>query len=215
MKVVAQMRVRKTPELSDLCHKAKNLWNLGLFYVNMYSETMEEILWDSDLKWMLKGTDAFKALPSAVSQEILKFLSKSWKGYFKALKEYKKDRSKFLGCPRPPQYKPKDGESIAYFDYCAFVVQKDGNITFARDCLPPIMPPNPVRAILALGASKAQDRRGPLCLIRVIPHSTHYLFEFVYEKEEITLNLNKSRVMGIDLNVNNLVCCVTNCKLGT
>ena len=38
-------------------------------------------------------------------QYCLKVLEKNWKSYFSAIKDFKKNPSKYLGCPKPPKYK--------------------------------------------------------------------------------------------------------------
>ncbi|HCL4480101.1 TPA: transposase [Clostridium botulinum] len=38
-------------------------------------------------------------------QHCFKVLEKNWKAYFKAIADYKKNPSKYLGCPRSPKYK--------------------------------------------------------------------------------------------------------------
>ena len=38
-------------------------------------------------------------------QHCLKVLEKNWKSYFNAIKDYKKNPKKYLGCPKPPKYK--------------------------------------------------------------------------------------------------------------
>lgn len=38
-------------------------------------------------------------------QHCLKVLEQNWKGYFSAISDYKKNPSKYLGCPRQPKYK--------------------------------------------------------------------------------------------------------------
>ncbi len=54
-------------------------------------------------------------MPAQTSQGILKLLDKSWKSFFKAIKEWRKDPDKFLGRSGLPHYKEKDGEHILVF----------------------------------------------------------------------------------------------------
>ena len=49
----------------------------------------------------------YKLLPAQTSQQILKLLDKNYKSFFKSIKDYKKNPSKYLGRPRPPKYKDK------------------------------------------------------------------------------------------------------------
>ena len=49
------------------------------------------------------------------NQQILKYLYKNWKSYFKAIKEYYKNSCKFISKPKLPKYKDKDGKFIVNF----------------------------------------------------------------------------------------------------
>ena len=121
---------------------------------------------------------------------------KNWKSYWLALKEYKIDPSKFLGCPRPPKYKERNGESI-----CIFTNQntrlKDGYIHFPKLChLEPI-----------------KTRLLNYQQIRIIPQGYGYICEIVYNYEETDLQLNHAHCIGIDLGLNNLATIVNNIGL--
>ena len=41
-----------------------------------------------------------------------KFRLDNWKSYFSAIKDYKKNPSKYLGCPRPPKYKNNNDKKM-------------------------------------------------------------------------------------------------------
>jgi len=120
-------------------------------------------------------------------------VAKNWKSYFSALKEYKINPSKFLGRPKPPKYKPKDGESIIIFTSQNSRV-KDGRIHFLKSThLPPI---------------KTRIQRYQQ--VRIIPKGNYYICEIIYQNQELNLNLNPDHVLGIDLGLNNLITAVNN-----
>lgn len=48
----------------------------------------EYVYSDVDLHKLLKGEDAYGALPAKVSQQVLRMVDKSWKAYFASLKEW-------------------------------------------------------------------------------------------------------------------------------
>jgi len=73
------------------------------------------LLFYNDLDRLLKGEQCYNFLPAHTAQHTLKLLSRNWKAYFAALKEWKKRPQKFLSCPRPPYYKKPTGETIAIF----------------------------------------------------------------------------------------------------
>ena len=55
------------------------------------------------MQWS-KNRDYY-ALPAQVNQQILRKVIKSWKGYFAALRDYRKSLEKYLGEPKAPKYK--------------------------------------------------------------------------------------------------------------
>ncbi|MHA2203925.1 MAG: RNA-guided endonuclease TnpB family protein, partial [Candidatus Hodarchaeales archaeon] len=58
----------------------------------------------------LKTSKNYQQLPAQTAQQVLKVLDRNWKSFFGAIKEWKKDPSKFKAEPRIPKYKPKNGE---------------------------------------------------------------------------------------------------------
>jgi putative transposase len=176
-----------------LCHLAKNLYNEANFQYRQFFFNLGEFINYYDLQVILKDYDCYKQLPAQTSQQILQLVIQNWKSYWSALKEYKIDPSKFLGCPRPPKYKEKNGESI-----CIFTNQntrlKDGYIHFPKSChLEPI-----------------KTRLLNYQQIRIIPQGYGYICEIVYNYEPEDYYLNQNNVIGIDLGLNNLITAVNN-----
>ncbi|MFX1238310.1 MAG: hypothetical protein ACFE8P_11395 [Promethearchaeota archaeon] len=81
--------MRKTELLSKICHAAKNLYNLANYYVRQEFFCLDDWLRYDELWHALEDIDAYKALPSQTSQQVLKLVDKNWKSFFKAFKEYK------------------------------------------------------------------------------------------------------------------------------
>ena len=52
-------------------------------------------------------------MPTAQSaQQVLRLLDKDWLSFFKAIKDWSKHKEKYLGRPKLPKYKKKDGRSL-------------------------------------------------------------------------------------------------------
>ena len=100
----------------DFAHKSKNLYNHANFIVRNEFVKNDKWIRYNDLDKMLKSDlefDDYKQMPTAQSaQQTLRLLDKNWKSFFKAIKEWSKNKDKFLGKPRLPNYKPKDGKTI-------------------------------------------------------------------------------------------------------
>ena len=151
-----------------------------------------------DLDFILKHNKTYRNLPAQTSQQILKYVNRNWKSYFKALKEFKRNSKKFKKKPRIPGYKNKNGESAVIFtnQQCK---TKQGYLYF-----PKRVNINPIK-------TRITER---LKEVRIIPLGIKYKIEIVYEKEEQDLGLNQNHVLAIDLGLNNLITAVNNngCK---
>jgi putative transposase len=196
MQLTEQIQLMSSPELSRLCHLAKNLYNEANFQYRQFLFNLGEFINYYDLQVILKNYDCYKSLPAQTSQQILQLVIQNWKSYWSALREYKIDPSKFLGCPKPPKYKEKNGESI-----CIFTNQntriKNGYIHFPKSTnLKPI-----------------KTRLLNYQQIRIVPQGSNYICEIVYDYEEMNLKLPSDHVLGIDLGLNNLITAVNNIGL--
>jgi len=194
MRLTEIIHLRSSEYLSKLCHLAKNLYNLGNWYVRQDFFNIENSLSYYDLDFMLKYKKAYRNLPSQTSQQILKLLNRNWKSFFTALQDYKQNPQKYNKKPKIPGYKKKNGESIVIFtnQQCRI---KNGFLYFPKK-----VQLNPIKVRL----------REKLKEVRIIPLAGSYKIEIVYEKETNNLQLNKNNIMAIDLGLNNLITAVNN-----
>ena len=127
--------------IGSLCHASKNLFNFSNYLVRerffendkLYQEKGEKgkHLWYKELYPLVKNSEAYKSFPAKSAQWTLKLLDKSWKGYFMAFKAWLVQPEDFLGKPKPPKYKAKNGEHILVFtnQQCKIV---DGILKFPK-----------------------------------------------------------------------------------
>lgn len=172
---------------------AKNLYNLANFHYRQFLFHLDEFINYYDLQIILKDHSVYKALPAQTSQQILRLVMKNWKSYWKALKEYSKDKSKFLGRPKMPNYKRKNGESIAIFTNQNSWI-KNGYLQFPKSVNLPL---------IKIRIKKYQQ-------IRILPKGSYYILEIIYHQKEEDLFLNKNRMLSIDLGINNLLTTANN-----
>ena len=104
------------PMLCDFAHKAKNLYNHANYLVrNEFVKNDRWIRYAEMDKVLREDTefDDYKQMPTAQSAlQILRLLDKNWKSFFAAIKDWSKNKDKYLGRPKLPKYKSKDGKSI-------------------------------------------------------------------------------------------------------
>jgi len=158
-----------------------------------------------DLAFDLKTSENYIALNGQTAQQTLRIVSRSWKAFFKAAKEFSKHPDNFLGRPKPPGYKEKDGEFMLVFTNQQAWIENN-NLMF---------PDN-------LGIEKIETRLEDdinLREVRIIPKCTGYVCEIVYEKscEEGEINTrwysrkeNDNRIVGIDFGLRNIVTMANN-----
>jgi putative transposase len=143
----------------------------------------------------LENNIDFRALGGEVSAQTLMLVERNYKAYFAALKEYKKNPTKFKGMPKPPMFKPKEkGRFIAVFT--------DRQLS---------------KKLLKIGVLKIngfdiriKSKHQKVNQIRIIPlPNRDYNIEIVYEVQEQSKKEN-TNYAGIDIGLNNLATIVTN-----
>ena len=194
MRLTEIFYVSHSQNFSKLCHLAKNLYNLANWYVRQDFFNFNNFLTYYDLDFILKNKKAYQSLPSQTSQQILKFVSRNWKSYFRSLEEYKSNFKKFKNKPKVPKYKKKNGESVVIFSNQQCKI-KNGYLYF------------PKRVSIDPIKTRITER---LKEVRIIPLGVKYKVELVYEKEKKDLELDKRHVLSIDLGLNNLITAVNN-----
>lgn len=206
-----QIKISDNKELSTLCHLSKNLWNEGdylcrqAYFHNKYNpeEPKEKIPSYAELDKLLKQSENYKLLPAQSAQQTLRVLDKSWKSFWESIKEYNKTPSKFKGQPKPPQFKPKDGEAILIFTNQQAHI-RNHLLTFTKKL------PLKIKTRLS----------GKINQVRFIPKGTGYICEIVYEKQSEKEIISKrwyskpnKNIIGIDYGVANIVTIANNIGL--
>lgn len=147
------------------------------------------------MRKLTRNTEVKGNLPSNVYQECIKFLLKDWKSFFAALKIYQKNPSKFIGRPKLPKYKKKDGRHFVSYTWVG-VRQKGNKVYFTSS----------YQYIETNIISKIQQ-------VRIVPMGNIYKIELVYNVEIPEQPIDNSKVLGIDLGVNNFATLTNNIGL--
>ena len=178
----------------EICHLSKNLYNYVNYILRQSFLATKRLPSEYEITTLLAKDNQvdFRALPSAVSQQTVKLVFKAWRSFFMALKSYKKDKSKFTSNPKLPKYKSKNGLYVCAFTYNSTKL-KDNKIKFVKNILKPV-----------------KTKVSRLKQARVIPNSSCFIVEIVYEKDvEETLKTSGS-IASIDLGLNNFITCIDN-----
>jgi putative transposase len=106
MQLVEKHRIRKADSRYASIDKAafasKNLYNAALYEIRQHFIFAGKYLNYKQMDKIMQRHEAYRMLPSKVSQQVLKLLDKNWTSFFEALHAYEEDPSKFLGRPKIP-----------------------------------------------------------------------------------------------------------------
>lgn len=190
-----QIWLKPSTKISKLCHISKNLYNEATYIIRQeFFETGKWIRY-YDLAFRLKNSENYKELPAQTIQQNLKVVDMNWNSFFKAIKTWKKHPENFHEMPRLPHYKKKDGEFILIFTNQQAKI-KDGVLIL----------PKKVRSVIGEIKTRIKELRE----VRIIPKAVGYVLEIIYNKKINVPKRNKSRIVGIDLGVRNLVTIANN-----
>jgi len=199
-----QIQIEGTDELSSLCHLSKNLWNEANYLIRQEFFMNGNWIRYNTLAATLKTSENYKNLNAQTAQQILKVLDRSWNSFFKAIKGWSKNPDKFIGRPKLPNYKPKDGEALLIFTNQQVTI-KDHILSFTKK--------------LPLKIKTRLPDNINLREVRIIPKGLNYICEIIYKKQSEESEINKrwyakihngNRVIGIDLGLRNVVTIANN-----
>jgi putative transposase len=175
---------------------SKNLYNVALYTIKKhYEETGKHLGYNALEKQMRSQNQIdYVSLPPNTSQQILMLVDRSFRSFFDSVRSYQKNKNKFKGIPRPPKYKHKQkGRNLLVFTTNQAKL-KGKLIKF------------PKRTGLESLTTKVDN----LKQVRIIPQSSCYVIEVVYNKQENRHeNLDPQKHLAIDLGINNLATVVS------
>jgi len=197
--------VKATPTLDRMAYLCKNVYNVGNYLIKKELERSEKE--EGKRNWVRARGDLgryfrftrevnYYRLPAHTSENVLLILDRNWKSFFNALKDWKKNPSKYEERPEPPKFLRKNGRFIIPFQNGQVKI-KDGFLHFPKkNCgIEPVKLP-----------VKNLDLRE----VRIIPRYKKYIVEVVYNKEIEVKAVKSNNIIGIDIGVNNLVTIVNN-----
>ncbi len=198
MQLVEQHRIdRHDPRFKPIdaaAFASKNLYNAAMYLMRQQFIANHAVITYGDLDKLMQPTEQYNALPAKVSQWVLKQVALAWKSYFATCMAWQVDASKFRGHPKLPKYLGKQGCNVLTYTAQAISAMaiRRGVIQFSG--LP----------------IQVKTRQAYLAQVRIVPHSTHYTVEVIYEREIVPVDIDSTLVAGIDLGVNNLATIASN-----
>jgi putative transposase len=195
--------MKSRPIFLDLCTRAKNLYNYATYIVRQEFFTTGKWLQYTTLYHQLKHEPVYLALKeisdSYLPQQVLRQVEQTWRSFFNAIKVWKKKTSKFLGRPRLPGYKAKNGLHMLSFPRPRVRI-RGTEILFARKLM--------ARGFPKFLVGKLPITAESCCGARLVPFYDRFVVELLYEIQEQSFPINNEhspRAIGIDLGLNNLI----------
>lgn len=186
--------------LDEYCFKSKNLYNYANYIIRQEFINNGKWIRYNELDKMLKEKENsfdYRNMPmNSSAQQCLKLLDRNWKSFFASIKDYN-NPSKYLGRPKLPKYKPKNGRNVLILTNQNCKI-KNGYIKF----------PKKFKGLLI----KTKIRNG-LQQVRVIPKDKYLVIEIVYKIEDVEPLVDNDRYVGIDLGLDNFATITNNCGL--
>lgn len=191
----------------EFTHQSKNLYNHANYLVR--KEFVNNNKWlrygklDKLLRQDLDYPD-YKNMPTAQSaQQLLRMIDANWKSFFRSIKDWSKNKNKYLGRPKLPKYKSKDGRYTLILTNQE-VKRREDLLRFPKTFQGFTIKPRCIR----------MSNFEKLNQVRIIPHNQVFCVEIVYSISiRDTLLQDNGRHMSIDLGLDNLATIVTNTGL--
>lgn len=183
--------------IDTYCFKSKNLYNYANYIIRQEFINSGNWIQYNELFNIMKDSEPYKDIGSNTGQGTLRILDKAWKSFFKSIKDWNKNPNKYLGRPKIPKYRPKDGRFVLSLDSNK-VKLKDGYVYFAW---------KPFKKFNHIFRTNAKER---ILQCRFIPRNGNYIMEIVYEMEVPECSELSERIASIDIGVDNFITMVNN-----
>ena len=189
-------------DLLEMAHFSKNLYNQANYFIRQEFTENHNWLRYSDVDKLCKNLvehNDYRTLPSAkVAQQVLRSLDKNWLSFFRAIKDWKKHPSKYLGKPKLPKYLVKNGYYILPFTNQACRL-KENTIYF----------PKSMKGFTIQTKIRENPRFEKFNQVRIVPRRSYLSVEVIYEISDIEKKQNENW-MSIDIGLDNLATVTSN-----
>lgn len=186
--------------IDQQCFHSKNLYNEANYEIRQEFIKNGNYISYYDMNKEYKTHDNYKLTFSQPANCTLRLLDKNWKSYFRAIKDWKKNPSKYLGMPKIPKYLKKDGRFPWMIPNNLCLYKPDKGTVYIRNRF--------------MNDYEWRCRcLGRLIQVRFIPKGSCYVMEIVYETEIPDTKPENNHIVSIDLGVDNLVTMTNNIGL--
>ena len=182
--------------INEMCKHTKDSYNYANYLIRQEFIQNKQYIAYSRMNFDLKTHELYKSCMSQPANCVLRKLDKNWKSFFKAIKDWREHKEKYSAMPKLPKYLKKDGRFIWEIpNNTCYII---GNELHFR--------------IRKLQNIKWKTKaKGKLLQVRFVPRGNDYIMEVITEtKIDDSPKQKMSRVVGIDLGVNNFATITNN-----
>lgn len=189
--------------LENKCYIAKNIYNHANYLIRQTFVKTNKYLTYKEVEKLLHDDieypDYWDLGLANSSQQILRVLDRNWKSFFKSIKDWKSHPEKYLGRPKLPKYKKKNGLKEFALTYNQFKLKLDNLIHFPKTLNGFTIKPNFI-----------SSQYDTIQQVRFIPQNDRIVVEIVYLKTIADISINSDNYIGIDLGIDNFATIVSN-----
>lgn len=184
--------------LAEKCHIAKNIYNHANYLIRQEFTSTGKYLNYYTVEKLMKTDEEYPDYHdlqlSSGSQQILRVLDSNWTSFFKSIKDWKKNPSKYKRLPNLPNYLPKDGmkEFALTSSNCRL---RDNKILFSKVLKGFFLYPNFIFREDFVGFQQA----------RIVPRNDRIIVELIYNINLSDQPFEKKAIGSIDLGIDNFV----------
>jgi IS605 OrfB family transposase len=191
------------PFIEFICLEANKLANCAIYCARQVWFKKQKIVKKYALDYQLKSNPHFKALRSAVAQQVLHKVGESFSSYSNLRSMY--FRKEVENFPKPPKYKKKGGMSIVSYparwlklvdNRIVFSLGKQVKAWFGVDSFSIAMPSN-------LNFYDLKE-------VRFLPKNQCFYAEFVTKSKQFSSEVKPQNFLAIDHGLDNWLTCVSN-----
>lgn len=183
--------------IDSACFLSKNLYNAALYDLRQHLFATDKSKSYAQLAQEMKENPDYCALPRKVSQWVLKQVDHDWQAFWAARTTYKQNPDMFTGRPNLPKYKEKTlGRNLL-----TYTVQALSKPQLHKGVIAPSQLPITI-----------QTRINPKDIqqVRIVPRSSYYVVEVVYNEEIYLAPPDPQKIAGIDVGLNNVAAVTSN-----
>ena len=181
-------------KLDEMSRKANNLYNQCVYFAK-HSDNLSEDLKSLDkvMKSFPDEHDNYRSLGYSVcAQQILRLFHQNLRSYFAAIKDYKKNPTKYTGRPCFPKFrKSGDRFQVIFTNQTAKLV--DRVIVVASKTFE-----NKLSIKLRTHSAKK------ICQVVFSPRNNYFLVYVIYEVDDLIVSQRSNKVAAIDIGLSNL-----------